>query len=237
MSTRQNRSLALIGLSALLLGLIGCRATTTLDAARLTQRAQIYYDAGQTDEAINLLNQALDADFENPATHYWLGQCHEREGNFTKAIIQYEQAVRFAPAMDLGQIALISAYHQTDQVDRSVQATKLYVRTKSSGTSELMLLAEDFAKKDMPHQAVVTYERAQAIEPHNAEPSVALADYYFQRDEEDNGIESLVGAFRANPQYPGLAARLAEYGIRVDLPEPPLFPKPSPVEEKLRELD
>jgi len=233
----KNRSLALTGLLALLLGLIGCRATTTIDAARLTQKGQIYFEAGHLDEAINILNQALDADFENPATHYWLGQCFQQQGNFTKAIIQYEQAVRFAPAMDIGQIALINAYHQTDQIDRSVQATRLYVRNKSNNAADLVLLAQQFAGKDMHHQAVVAFQRAQAIEPQNAQPSLALAEYYFKRGEEDKAVKALVAAFRADNRYPGLAARLADYGIRVELPEPPLFPKPSPVEEKIRDLD
>ena len=79
----------------------------------------------------------------------------------------------------------------------------------------------------MDHQAIQVYKRAQEIEPDNAVPSIALADFYKAKGQSKLEISSLTEAFMINPYYPGLAYRLGTLDRRVKVPEPPLI-KPLP---------
>lgn len=217
--------------------LCGCQITNPIDAVRLNRKAQVYIKYGHYDRAAEVLTASLDADFENPASHYWLGQCYETQGRQDKAIYEYRLAVRFAPSMELAQRALITILHRTDRVDESILATKSFLQYKSGPAYNVMRLAETFVAQEMEQQAILAYQRAQQLEPTNPKPSLALADYYFDRADEEKGIDYLTQAFMADPLYPGLARRLGEHGRRVEIPEPPMFHVPSALQRELAELE
>lgn len=223
-------------LATALVGLIGCGATNPIDAVNLNRQAQVYIKYARYDQARELLQSSLDADFENPASHYWLGHCYEVSGETDKAIEEYELAVRFGPTMEKAHIALISLLHTAGLLDQSIQATKVYLRHKGPPACNLTITALEFADKGMDHQAILTYQRAQEVEPKNPVPSIKLAEYYFDRDQQEKGIDGLVAAFMIDPLYPGLARRLGEHGRRVDIPEPPMLPQPTPLQRELRSL-
>jgi len=234
--------ISLVKISTILLlgtGVIlgGCGATSTIDAVQQNRQAQIYFKYGKYEDAVRLLKSSLDADYENPASHYWLGRCYEIKGNMTKAILEYELAVRFAPALDLAQVALIDALHRTGQEEKSVQATRSYLRYKRAPAFNVSQLAEGFAQQGMDTQALLAYQRAHEVEPANPVPILKLADFYFEKGQEEEGIESLIEALKIDPLYPGLARRLGEYGRRVEIPEPPMFHVPSDMERELHDLE
>ena len=89
----------------------------------------------------------------------------------------------------------------------------------------------------MDRQAVLAFERAQQLEPQNPHPSLELAEFYFQKDDEENGVKCLIDAFMIDPYYPGLAKKIGTYGQRIEMPEVPSFPTPSPAERELRRLE
>ena len=90
-----------------------------------------------------------------------------------------------------------------------------------------MTIAKGFTEKGMDHQAIQVYKRAQELEPDNAVPSVALADFYKAKGQSKLEISSLTEAFMINPYFPGLAYRLGTLGLRVEVPDPQLI-KPLP---------
>lgn len=226
-------------LSAVMLGLAGCGtgATNPIKAVNLNRQAQVYFKYAQYDRAQELLQASLDADFENSPSHYWLGQCYEIEGNATKAVREYELAIRFDPSLDMAQLALINLLHNTGQKDHSIQATKVFLRHKGLPACNLTLTAENFALKGMDHQAVLTHQRAQDVEPKNPIPSIKLADYYFTKGLEELGRDSLKQAIVIDPFFPGLARLAGEHDLRIDIPEPRMLPKPRPIDRELQDLE
>lgn len=215
----------------------GCQSTNPLEAVRLNRQAQIYYQGGYIDQAMPLLQKSVDYDYENPASHYWLGQCYEQKNKLDKAIFEYEVAIRFAPSMELAQLALISALHRQGRIDESVQACKVFCKNKYGLACDILTIAKDFADKGMDHQAVLLYKRAQEVEPDNAVPSIALADFYKAKGQSKMEVSSLTEALMINPYYPGLARRLGELGQRVKIPEPKLIKPPPRIQYDLSGLE
>ncbi|MCK5270840.1 MAG: tetratricopeptide repeat protein [Sedimentisphaerales bacterium] len=208
-----------------------------VEAVRLTQQAQIYCKYGEYDKARELLEKSIEADYENPASHYWMARCYDSLGDRAKALWEYELAVRFDPAMELAQMAYIKALYNNNQVAKSVDATVLFLKHKDAAARDFMRLAENFLEAGMEKHALHCYHAGARAEPNNAVPFLAVADYFFGKPDKDKGVEYLVKAFKVDPCYPGLARRLGEHNMRVSVPEPPLFPSRSKIEEELYELE
>lgn len=223
---------SLIAISFLLLA--GC----TVSGVRLNQRAQVFMDHGQYDRAEKLLFKALDADHENPASHYWLGKTYEAMGNSEKAIYQYDLAVRFAPAMDAAQLALVEVYHQNQQEEQSLQTTNRYLRHKSDTADNIIIIARHFAEQGMDGHAVLAFKQAQNTEPHSDIPSMELAKFYRVKGKDDLEANALMRASEINPNNTISARRLGELGIQITVPRPQTRPPaPLPVEKALRDLE
>jgi len=220
-------------LLVLLVSVGGCR----VGAVRMNQQAQIYYNYGEYAQAERILKESLDIDHENAASRYWLGRCYESMNQTEKAIYQYGLAVRYDPAMDVGQTALIRMLYRHGRKAEAMEAAQKYLSRKSGPMSQLMVTGKGYLDEGMEAIGLLAYRRAQEVAPHSSAPSMAIAEYYFSQNNEEEGIKHLIAAFEADPFTPGLAKRLGELGYQVTMPEPPMWPKPTELELELRELD
>ena len=208
-----------------------------IDAVRLNRQAQVYIKYGRYDDAQKLLANSLDVDFENSASHYWLGSCYQAQGNLSKAIYEYDLAVRFDPAMELGQRSLIKALYIDNQSEKSLEATKVFLNQKTDYARDFLRLAHIFENEQMNQHAVLAYEKAQQIEPGNPGPSIALADFYMAQGQKEQAVQSLIKAFMIDPHYPGLARLLGEHHQRVEIPEPEPLHDRSDLRKELEALE
>ena len=134
-------------------------------------------------------------------------------------------------------MALIMALQRTGQTAESLQATEEYLSHKEAPAADFLRLAGVFDAEKMPDHLVLACKAAARAEPRNPQPWLFLADHYFENDDTEQGVEYLVKAFKVDPVYPGLARRLGEHGLRVEIPEPTFFPPPrTPLQEELFEL-
>jgi len=216
---------------------IGGCTVNPINAVRLNRRAQVYFRHGHYDDAQKLLADSLDADFENSASHYWMGRCFQVKANLPKAIYEYQLAVRFDPAMELSQMALIRTLYLNNQPEESLEAAQVFLNHKVSPASDFLRLARSFSSAQMNQHTVLAYARARQIAPNSAEPSIAWADFYFAQGNQDNGLEKLIEAFMIDPHYPGLARRLGQHNQRVEIPDPVLFPIRSDLQKELDSLE
>ena len=215
----------------------GC-GTQPFKAVHLNQKAKVYIEYHQYDTAMALLKKSLDSNHENSPSHYWLGHCYQATGNPDKAIYEYQLALRFDPALDLAQVALIKIYHQTGRIDEALLAAKKYFEHKDAPAREFIVIADDFAKDGMGNHVLLAYRQAQKLEPRNPVPAIAMADYYFKLGQTEPAIKSLSNAFKINPYYPGLAQKLGQHGMKVSIPAPkPYYPDRTNIEQKLRDLE
>lgn len=211
----------------------GCR----FQAIRLNMKGQIYIKYEQFDKAEQALKQSFDFDFENSASHYWLGRCYELQNRHEKAVYEYGLAVRFTPGLDIAQMALIKRLHRNGKIEESAKATDRFLEHKDSPARFFISLAESFAQEQMDAQAILAYQKAQKNEPRNPRPSVALAEHYLAKQNEQKEVDALIRAFQIDPFYPGLAHRLGQRGYRIEIPEPEsFFTQPSPMQQELKGL-
>jgi len=215
-----------------IIGLGGC-APSVFDGVRLNRKAQVYISHGQYSHAEKLLQESLNADYENSASHYWLGQCFEARQEMEKAIYEYRLAVRFNPAMNLAQMTLIMALEDVGKHAESLEAASVYLSHKKGAARDCINLAEIFSKHGLPAHTILAYEQAQKVEPNNAKPSMALAEYCFLLNNKDRAIKALIKAFEIDPVYPGLAKQLGELGLRVTIPEPQSMPRATELQKDI----
>lgn len=227
----------LIVLGLVLVGMATAGCTRAFEAVRLNQQAQVYIKHNRYETAKQLLRKSLEADFENPACHYWLGTCYEAEGDSERAINEYGLAVRFAPAMEIAQLSYITALHQSGQSDKSLDAASMFLENKDAATRDFLRLAQYFVDAEMPDHMLLACQAAAKDSPNDPGPWLFVADYYFEKNNKDRALRYLIKAFEADPIHPGLTRKLGEHGLRVDIPEPTYYPEPpSPIEQELREM-
>ncbi|MBN1766163.1 MAG: tetratricopeptide repeat protein [Sedimentisphaerales bacterium] len=217
-------------------GLLFCSGCT-IEAVNLNRQAQVYLDYNHYDQAEELLKKSLEIDFENAASHFWLAQCYEATGQTQKAIWEYQDAVRFNPSFELGQMFYIRALYRDGQEEKSLEATKLFIENKEAAARDFIRIAQEFLANKMDKHAIIAYHGAARSEPHNPVPFLAVSEYYFDKGNTDKGTDYLVRAFKVDPYYPGIARKLGEQGLRVDIPQPKMFHQPSEVEQRLFELE
>lgn len=210
----------------------GCR----IEGVQLNQKAQYYMKHGRYDGAIGLLKKSLDVDYENSPSHYWLGRCYETKGEKGKALWEYELAVRFDPSMELAQMAYVKGLYRDGQKEKSVEAIKGFFKHKEAPSRYFVRLAEEFMAQQMEGHGIAAYQAAAKAEPGNPEPIIFLADYFFQKGDQDKGIDYLIRAFKLDPIYPGLAGRLGRLGLKVEIPQPKLFGQTKPFEQDFYDL-
>jgi len=223
------------------LAVVGCGTGigtfgNSFEAVNLNRTAQVHFEYGEYGQAEEALRRSLEADFENPVSHYWLGRVFAARGQRDKAIYEYRLAVRFGPALEIAQLALIEALEQAGQHTESLDAAETYLTQRVMPWRWYRRLAETFRQAGMKDHMVLAYETAGKAYPRNAEPFLALADYYREQGNKDEEIKWLTRAARADPLYPGLARRLGENNLRLEIPRREA-PPPRPSEERLRELE
>jgi len=221
--------------------LAGCSSAGSsvykIKATNLNQKGQIYFNYGQYNEAIAEYKASLDIDFENSATHYWLGRAYQETADPQGAIEEYRLAVRFTPSLEISQVALITTLHDVGLLDESIIATKSFVKYRTGQASDLVRIGQHFVSKQMDHQAILVFQRAQELEPTNATPSIVLADYYLGKGDVDNEVQAIMVAAAADPFYPGLAQRAGRLGIEIISPRPVPYPNMTDLERALRAID
>jgi len=238
------RTIILVMLVVLLgsgLFLAGCSSTGSsvykIKATNLNQKGQVYFNYGQYAEAIGSYQESLDIDFENSATHYWLGRAYQETADPQKAIEEYRLAVRFTPSMEIAQVALIETLHELGQLDESIIATKSFVKYRTGQADDMVRIGQYFFSQQMDHQAIIVLQRAQELEPTNATPSIVLGDYYQAKGDLEGERGAIMVAFAAEPFYPGLAKRAGLLGIKGVSPRPLPYPNLNPMEQELRAID
>ncbi len=227
------RFLAVVGFSLCLLTSQGCGP---IDASAINQKAQIYINHQRYSAAEELLKQSLDANYENSASHYWLGYVYEKQSLIAKSLYEYGIAVKYEPNLDIAQRALIKGLHRNNQIDQSVEAARLMLKYRDKRADYFMNIGRDFISSQMETQAVLAYQAGAKAEPDNALPYLELADYFYQKPDNQTADEYLIKAFKAQPTYPGLARRLGKRGLKITMPEPPMITPPTELEKEISEL-
>lgn len=218
---------ALLLTSCLFLG--GC----IVKAMKLNNQARAYYDHSHYTEAQDILHESLEVDYEYAKTHYLLGLVYEAQGDLDNALHEYDLAIRFDPMLHEAYEAKIEALHRSGRYEQMRETAQKLLRRHTGKSNEVILIARTFVSKGLEEPAVMSYQRAQQLDPFSPEATVELADYYLTLGRQEPALAALRRAFEIDPVYPGLSSRLGKFGYKVEVPvnervkdAPPPRPQP-----------
>ena len=222
--------------ATLILAVVVCQGCM-LDSVKLNRKAQIYIKHGQYDNAIPLLKESLNINYENPGSHYYLAESYAAQGDHRNALWHYELAVQFDPSYEQAQLAIIRELHRVGRTEDSIEAARMFLEHKGAISSYFTRLETTFLAEKMIQHAVLAAEAAVKADPSDPTPYITIAQHYYDNGNNENGDEFLVRAFRTKPTWPGLAEMLGKHGMRVEIPKPTFLTKPSPAEQEISNLE
>lgn len=104
----------------------------------------------RTDEAIKLLNEAIDLRSDYADAHYQLGKIYTERGETEKAIKQLETAVQADPKKDYIHYQLSLAYRKASRREEADRELKLYQELKSANRKTENLMPMGSSNKNVP---------------------------------------------------------------------------------------
>ena len=222
----------------------GCGMFGSVEATDLNQKAKVYIKYAKYDEAIELLEKSLDVYFEHSSTHYWMAYCYENKNMMSKALWEYELAVKYAPDMELAQKGYIKALEKSGKMDEAIVAADNYFKRLNAPVREYIRIGKNylaagdeiFATRALEY----AYRKSSPASSNtnlkkDVRPLVILADYFKDKGDLEKERQYLMMAFQEDPTYEGVARRLGELGVKVNIPRKHV-PTISPLERELKNL-
>ena len=195
--------------------LCGCPPTQT---ARVGQASRT---RTATDiRKVELLRQ-LDKKWEDPATHFELGQVYHSSGDWVNAERHYNYALGFDPAYRDAQAAIVKLQLDKGDQSKAEWAANTYITQVASYPEQLLALGAAFEKQGLYDYALRCYNDALKSAPDSDKVNRQLAYYYLNRNQKEHAKEYFIRSFELNPNQSDVAGELGRLGVAVKIPEAP----------------
>jgi tetratricopeptide (TPR) repeat protein len=206
MLLRNRKAIALaIGLALGGTMLAGCSGSEERQAKYL-QRAQEYYDKGDTDKArIETKNvlQINSTNNEAAEARYLLAQLAERERNYQQMFGELSAALETNPQLTKAEIKLIQLLAGVNQLDKAKEHVEKVLQREPNNAEAYSARAMILIREKKPDEALVQAQKALELEPGLVTASAALASIYMDSDPE-KAEQALAESMKLNPDDIGL---------------------------------
>ena len=166
-----------------------------------------------------LLKQ-LNSKFEDPETHFKVGQLYQADGQWDKAEYHYNIALSFDPVFRDVQAAMVKGLIENGSAAKAKQVAAAYMTQVSNSVTATLQLAQAFGKQGVDEYAVACYQQALQLAPNSSEVSKQFGYYYLSKKNTDKAKEYFSRSFQLNPNQPDVAGELGRLGIVVKIPRP-----------------
>ncbi|MBN1796675.1 MAG: hypothetical protein JW804_08380 [Sedimentisphaerales bacterium] len=190
-----------------LIVLPGCNGYKTNKSQEISQTPTEY-------EKQELMKQ-IDRDFEEPESHYKLGQLYQNEGLWAQAQYEYNTALSFDPAHRGAQAATIYVLQTMGDKVKADMTADLYISQTSGSAEESLKLALAFQKEKLDELAMRTYTQALRLAPNSAKINRQIGYYYLSKGDKVNARQYLYTSFQLNRNQPQVAGELGRLGVDV----------------------
>lgn len=196
-------------LTAVLL-LAGCQNEVQTDPEQLSRSAA---------EARKLeLQSSLASRYENPEAHYQLAKIFYQEGSVERAEFHYNVAMGFDPMHRQAQAGMVRLIKDREDIQRARITADLYINQAATSADSLMTLGRSFQREGLDDFALLSYQRAQSLDPNSSPIYKQLGYYYLAKNDQIRAEEYFRRSFEINPDQPDVAAELGRMGVRVTMP-------------------
>lgn len=147
-----------------------------------------YYEEGEYDKALEILNKQLSI-VEDPDAYNYVGKIYQEKGEIELAIKNFEKALEFKPDFFEVNYELGKIYYSMNDFKN---ASKYLTKASSIHTDDvevLNLTAETYKKVGHSDDAVILFEKILELEPNNSFANAKIGEIYFQRLDYSKAIQ------------------------------------------------
>lgn len=210
------RKIQFIGLALLICTFLlgGCNSSGKDDQSRRVDKV------GKTpaeQKKAKLLRQ-IDRKFENPQTHFELGQLYQADGMWARAENEYKTALNFDPAHRKAQAARVKVlFNLSDNAKAELLADE-YMSQASNLAAGSLKLALAFQEQQLDEYALACYQQALRLAPSSAKINRRIGYYYLSKNNKVLAEVYLRRSFDLDPMQPDVAGELGRLDVEIRIP-------------------
>ncbi|MCK4232820.1 tetratricopeptide repeat protein [candidate division WOR-3 bacterium] len=192
---KQLNKYLLVGMSFLLLFLLGCQS-------QYITAGKIYIEQDNYDEAIKQFKLAVEAEPQNPETHFWLGKAYAYKKQYEEACKNTEKAFSLDPKMienakkdqrfNYSIIFYMAGrkHVENKEYDLAVKRIKRSIDLDPKNSASMNLLGFCYIKLEKEDEAEGIYKTAIELVPDNIDTYINFSDFYRMKEKykEEEGV-------------------------------------------------
>ncbi len=161
------------------------------------------------------LKAQLNRKYEDPQTHYLLGQLYHADRAWDDAEFYYNNALRFDPVYRAAQAAMIKLCVDKGDTVRAQHYLDVYMNQAGENPDKLVDLARELQQQQMDTYALTCFNKALEIAPKSANAHKYLGYYYLSKNEKEKAKEHFQVSFEIDGTQHDVALELGKLGVPV----------------------
>ena len=171
-----------------------------------------------TDKKREALLKKIDNKFEDPESHYELGQLYQADGMWSQAEYCYNTTLSFDPVHRDAQAALVKVLRDGGSTAKSESTADVFINQVVASAEGSLRLGLAFQKQGLDDYALKCYKQALQSAPDSARINRQIGYYYLSKGDKAQAKEYLARSFQLNAQQPDVAGELGKMGVAVRIP-------------------
>ncbi|HYV85317.1 MAG TPA: tetratricopeptide repeat protein [Patescibacteria group bacterium] len=177
------------------------------ESGRLLRLGYVQFERGQTQQALDSVQQSLAKDKNNADAHNFLGLIYMSQSEYGKAAEQLREAVRLNPYFTDAHNQLGICYRETKDYDKAMKEFQIALNDKNFKTPEKVLLnlGNLYVEQGVMSEAVRSFERAVELNPNYIPGYLALGSTYQKMGKPEQAAAQLRKVMTLAPDTPEAA--------------------------------
>ena len=173
----------------------------------------LYVVLQRENEALEVLEKALETSPDDPDTNYWLGIAHQAAGNLEQAEHYLRTTIALAPERVEAYNALgyFFAEHGTN-LDEAVSLIQKALKTSPANGAYLDSLGWAYFKQGKLNDALKQLEKAVIYMPDSVEIQDHLGEVYLKKGRKKEAVAAWQRAIQLSPGNTAILEKLKKYG-------------------------
>jgi len=138
----------------------------------------IAYQSGQTSNAINLMNRAIQIAPDSPVYYNNLANAHKSNGNFAEALKCYEIALKLKPDYAEAYFGMGNVYQDLDKLEQAMDCYRRALASKSDFYQACNNMGVALFESGEYQQASYYYQKAIGLQPNYYEAYTNLGNTF-----------------------------------------------------------
>ena len=173
----------------------------------------LYVALEREDEAIDVLEKALEILPDNPDANYWLGIAYQEIGNFEQAEHYLRRTITLSPEREEAYNALgyFFAEHGTN-LDEAVKLIQKALKKSPANGAYLDSLGWAYFKQGKLNDALKQLEKAVLYMPDSVEIQDHLGEVYLKKGRKKEAVAAWQKAIQLSPDNTAILEKLKKHG-------------------------